>query len=173
MISGDCKRETGREHAKVLQTVLNAIGQRKEKTGLCVVSIASDGKTRRGSSLIQLTFKKKLQETSPIYDQLKDLPFMDFHVRDDDITADKDWKHVAKHFRNYAIRARGIVVWDFRITPAIISNHLKSEGYSAVHVQSLFKPDDSQDMKLAFDLLKAIWTLPTLSSHENPSFFAG
>ncbi len=173
MISGDCKRETGGEHAKVIQTVLDAVGQRQKKTGLRIVSIASDGETRRGSSLVQLTFKKKLQETSPIYEQLKDLPFMDFHVGDDDITADKDWKHVAKRFRNYAIRARGIVIRDFRVTPAIISNHLKSEGYSALHVHSLFKPDDSQDVKLAFDLLKAIWTLPTLATHENPSFFAG
>lgn len=144
----------------------------REKTGLRIVSIASDGETRRGSSLVQLTFKKELETTSPIYDLLKDLSFMDFHVGDDDITADKDWKHVVKRIRNYVIRPRGIVVQDVRLTPAIIINHLKSEGYSAAHINSLFKPDDAQDVKLAFDLLKDIWTLPLLRTHVNPSFVA-
>ncbi|KAF8970227.1 hypothetical protein BDZ97DRAFT_1652701, partial [Flammula alnicola] len=172
LISGDCKRETGAEHAKVIQTVFDAADGLKEKTGLRIVSIASDGETRRGASLVQMTFKKQLEETSPIYEILKDLTFMDFHTGNDDVTADKDWKHVDKRIRNYAIRARGIVIRDFRITPAIIINHLKSEGHSAVHINSLFQPDDSQDVKLAFDLLKDIWTLPMLSTHSNPSFLA-
>lgn len=95
---------------------------------------------------------------------------MDFHVGVDDITADKDWKHVVKRIRNYTIRPRGIVVRDIRITPAIISEHLKSEGHTAVHVNSLFKPEDSQDVTLAFNLLKDIWSLPALSGNSNPSF---
>ncbi len=65
MISGDCKRETGQEHANIIATILDAVKQRKEKTGIRVVSIASDGETRRGASLVQLTFKKKLEETVP------------------------------------------------------------------------------------------------------------
>ncbi len=58
------------------------------------------------------------------------------------------------------------------VTPAIIMNHLKSEGHTAVHINSLFKPNDTQDVRLAFDLLKAIWSLPNATRHENPSFFA-
>ncbi|KJA12558.1 hypothetical protein HYPSUDRAFT_1096618, partial [Hypholoma sublateritium FD-334 SS-4] len=172
LISGDCKRESGVEHAKVLQTVLDAIDRLKDKIGLRVVSIASDGETRRGSSLAQMTLKKKLEASSPIYPLLKDLVFMDFHIGPNDITADKDWKHVVKRIRNYTIRARGVVIRDFRITPAIIANHLKSAGHTAVHVNALFNPEDSQDVTLAFNLLKDIWTLPMITDHSNPSFIA-
>ena len=44
-VSGDCKRETGEEHAALIQTVVSGIDSLKEKTKLCVVSLASDGET--------------------------------------------------------------------------------------------------------------------------------
>ncbi|KAF8152208.1 hypothetical protein B0H34DRAFT_664334, partial [Crassisporium funariophilum] len=65
-----------------------------------VVSLASDGETRRGTSLTLLTFKNKLSPDSPIYPILSPLRFMNFRVGDDDLTCDKDWKHIFKRFRN-------------------------------------------------------------------------
>jgi hypothetical protein len=46
--------------------------------------------------------------------------------------------------------------------------HFKSEGLSADHIRSLFNPDDAQDVKLAFDMLKDVWNMPRLL-HELPS----
>lgn len=97
---------------------------------------------------------------------------MDLHVGDDDLTCDKDWKHINKRIRNALLRPRGIVVHDFRITPAIIEMQLKSAGLTAVHVKSVLNPDDKQDVKLAFDLLKDIWSLPPITKHKSPSFLA-
>ena len=45
LISGDCKQESGEEHAEVIQTVLKGINVLQDKTKLDVVSIASNGKT--------------------------------------------------------------------------------------------------------------------------------
>lgn len=131
--------------------------------------MASDGETRRGASLALLTFKSLLSPSSPIYDLLFPLIFMDFYVGDDDLTADKDWKHVFKRFRNLLLRSRGVLVLGIRITPAVIQSHLKSSGHTAAHIHALFNPDDEQDVKLTFDLLKAIWSLPPLQHHQNPS----
>jgi hypothetical protein len=99
---------------------------------------------------------------------------MDFHVGNDDLTADKDYKHVFKRFRNLLLRQRGVTIMGFQITPAIIRSHLQSAGASSEHLHALFKPRDSQDVKLAFDLLKDIWSLPSLSSstHARPGFVA-
>lgn len=58
---------------------------------------------------------------------------------------------------------------DIRITPSIIETHLKMDGHAAAHIHSLFNPDDQQDVKLAFDLLKDIWALSALEHHHNPS----
>ncbi|KAF6764939.1 hypothetical protein DFP72DRAFT_839943 [Ephemerocybe angulata] len=86
LISGDCKKETGEQHAKVLQTVLDGVNSTKPVTNLRIVLIASDGEARRGSALVQLTFKHKLTEDSSIYPTLSPLKLMNFHVGDNDIT---------------------------------------------------------------------------------------
>jgi hypothetical protein len=93
---GDCKRESGEEHAEMIQTVLKGINVLQDKTRLCVVSIASDGETQWGSAFILLTFKSPLLQNLPIYSILKPLIFLNLHVGDDDLTCDKDWKHVFK-----------------------------------------------------------------------------
>ncbi|KAH6869091.1 hypothetical protein BKA70DRAFT_1414167 [Coprinopsis sp. MPI-PUGE-AT-0042] len=88
----------------------------------------------------------------------------------DDLTCDKDWKHVIKRLRNLFLRRKGFVVHGVRITPSIIKAHLSTEGVSAQHIWSILNPNDKQDVKLAFDLLKAIWTLPRTTSSHNPNF---
>lgn len=170
LISGDCKKETGQEHAKVLQTVLDGVNEQKPTTKTRIVSIASDGESRRGAAMVMMTFKKKLSPDSDIYSQLSSLPFMNFHVGDDDLTPDKDFKHVFKRLRNLCLRESGFVVGGVRITPSIIKAHLQAEKAKADHIRSILNPDDKQDVKLAFDLLKAIWALPAKTESTNPSF---
>lgn len=142
----------------------------QDTTKLRVVSIASDGESRRGAAFILLTFKSKLSLNSPLYPLLQPLTFLNLHVGDDDLTCDKDWKHIFKRFRNLLLRHRGVVINGFRITPAILKDHFKSSGLSADHVRALFNPDDQQDVKLAFDMLKDIWNLPRISSNPHPGF---
>ena len=63
-----------------------------------------------------------------------------------------------------------MVVNGFRITPDIIRDHFKSEGLSVDHIWSLFNPDDKQDVKMAFDMLKDIWSLPHSSTNSRRGF---
>jgi hypothetical protein len=167
LVSGDCKRETGEEHAQLIQTVIDGVDSLKDTTELRIVSLASDGETRRGSSFILLTFKHRLLPQSPIFRLLQPLTFLNLHVGDDDLTCDKDWKHIFKRFRNLLLRQRGVVIKAFRITPDIIRDHFKSNRLSADHIRALFNPDDQQDMKLAFDMLKDIWSLPRTTTELN------
>jgi hypothetical protein len=95
---------------------------------------------------------------------------MDLHVGEDDITCDKDWKHIFKRFRNLLLRPRGVVVNGFRIKPDIIRDHFRSMELTADHINALMNPKDQQDVKLAFDMLKAIWSLPRESTNKNPGF---
>jgi hypothetical protein len=166
-VSGDCKRESGQEHAEVLKKVLTGVDTLKEKTKIRIVSIASDGEPRRGSAFIQLTFKHKLSLESPIYSLLQPLCFLNLFVGEDDLTCDKDYKHVFKRFRNLFIRSRGVTLNHRRITPDTMTNQFKSEGLSADHIRSLFNPDDKQDVKIALDMLKDIWNLPRVSESAN------
>jgi len=150
--------------------MIDGVNSERDTTKLRIVSIASDGETRRGSAFIQLTFKQKLFPESPIYPLLAHLKFMDLHVGDDDLTCDKDWKHIFKRARNLLLRARGVVVSGIRITPDILRAHFRSNGLGVDHIRFLFNPDDQQDVKLAFALLKDIWNLPEAPDKSSPGF---
>lgn len=171
LISGDCHRESGPQHAEVVKTVYDGVNQGMKKCegnlNTCIVSLASDGETRRGAAFVLLTFKKTLPTASPIYPLLSPLPLLNLHVGDDDLTCDKDWKHVIKRLRNLLLRDRGVLIDGSRITPAILQAHLRLGASSTEHVNAILNPEDLQDVKLAFDLLRDIWCLPPLS--ETPS----
>ncbi|KAF8144618.1 hypothetical protein K438DRAFT_2101594 [Mycena galopus ATCC 62051] len=156
--SGDCKKETGREHLH------------NDLTGLRIVSVASDGESRRGKVFIDLTFQHELSDDSNISGLLKDLEFMDFWVGEDDLTPDKDPKHLFKQGRNRLVRPLGMKVFGVQITPTIIRVHLQSAGLSAQHIHAVLNPDDKQDVKLAFDLLKDLWSLPPAPADARPGF---
>ena len=61
------------------------------------ICIASDGKAKCGDALAILTITSDLSEDSPIYAQLRPLEFMNLLIGPDDLTADKDPKHIIKH----------------------------------------------------------------------------
>ncbi|KAH9013987.1 hypothetical protein EDB85DRAFT_1876665 [Lactarius pseudohatsudake] len=165
LISGSCKRETAEDHAKLIQTALSAIKAVNTLSNARVVSIASDGKAKRGKALVLLTFKRKLSPSSPIYPWLSACALLDLHVGDDDITCDKDWKHVAaKRPRNALLREKGILVHETWITPALLRSHLLEAGHKPQHVHAVLNPNDKQDVLLAYTLLRDIWSLPQLTS---------
>jgi len=164
LISGQCGNESGREHAAVIQTTLDGVAKSKLRT----ISIASDGESRRGESLIHLTFKKQLEYSSPIYPLLSTLPLMNLEVGDDDITADKDYKHIFKRCRNLLLRDRGTKVHGVDILPSMLQSQLRQNEIPTSQVNNLLKPNDKQDVKLAYDLLSHIWALLSLAS-EDPS----
>ncbi|KAI9433597.1 hypothetical protein H4582DRAFT_2060981 [Lactarius indigo] len=172
MFSGTCKRETGLHHARVIQSILNAVGNtnvRKDHV-YRTVCIASDGEAKHGDVLVILTMNFQLSASSPIYGQLFSLKLMNYLVGPDDLTADKDFKHVFKRQRNLLMRQKGILVQGFCVTPAILRTHLESHGVPPHRLRSLLNPNDKQDVVLAYSLLKEIWSLPPPPADSSPSF---
>ncbi|KAI0258117.1 hypothetical protein BC834DRAFT_836446, partial [Gloeopeniophorella convolvens] len=164
LASGSCKRESARDHVTLLQTTINAVNSQKALTRARIVSLASDGEARRGKALVHLTFKSLLSPTSSIYLSLSTLSLMDLHVGDDDITADKDYKHVVfKRLRNVLLREKGSLVLGVWITPALLRRHLLDSGHTLAHVQSVLNPADKQDVELAYRLERDIWSLKSLA----------
>ncbi|KAF8814769.1 hypothetical protein BYT27DRAFT_7219670 [Phlegmacium glaucopus] len=45
LISGNCKKESGEKHAKIINTVIDGINSLQDQTKLHITSLASDGKT--------------------------------------------------------------------------------------------------------------------------------
>jgi hypothetical protein len=94
---------------------------------------------------------------------------MNLLVGEDDMTADKDYRHVDKRIRNLLLRKRGIAIRDQLITPAILRQHLRDAGHSKEHLDSIFRPNDLQDTMLTYQLINDIASLPSLESDDTHS----
>ncbi|KAJ7653861.1 hypothetical protein B0H17DRAFT_957128, partial [Mycena rosella] len=171
LLSGDCKKESGVEHVhNVLHPTIAGVNSKRDLTGLRIISLASDGESRRGKAFVEMTFVRKISRESNIYELLQDLELMNFWVGEDDLTGDKDYKHVFKRARNRLIRLLGMQIFGFQITPTVIRVHLQHAGLSTDHINSILRPEDKQDVKLAFELLKDIWSLPVAPEGSRPGF---
>ena len=172
LFSGTCKKETSEQHARVIKTVLDACNKQKRRNKAIyrTICIASDGEAKRGDALVIQAMTSKLLADSPIYALLQPLEFLNLLVGPDDITVDKDFKHIIKRQQNIFMRAKGIEIMGFCITPAILRSQLKYHGISSHHLGSLLNPNDKQDVLLAFSLLREIWLLPPPPAGCDPAF---
>ncbi|KAJ6453283.1 hypothetical protein C8R47DRAFT_1181269 [Mycena vitilis] len=144
LVSGDCKRESGKDHAgTVLDPILHALKNKQELTRLRTICLASDGETRRGTAFMIKTWKR-----------------------------DKDPKHVDKRLRNGILRERGIRIIGIDLTPGMIRTHFQSANHTVDHIRSVFNPEDKQDVELALHLLKDIWSLPPAPAGASPGICA-
>ena len=154
LVSGSCKCETAKDHTTLIQTVLDAAINNQNLTGLQVISLASDGESCHGKALANLTYVAPLAPSSPIYDQLIHLKLMDYFVGPDDITADKDYKHIFKWLRNALLRENGCVIHGIHVMHTLIGKHLKDSGQTDTHINHVLDPTDKQDIVLVYSLLK-------------------
>ncbi|KAH9008274.1 hypothetical protein EDB84DRAFT_1671878 [Lactarius hengduanensis] len=102
VIAGTCKREGCDRHAQLISTVIKACNAEGSMIGCPLFSIASDGESRRGSALTKLTHIRPLDPDSELHVLLGNLRLMNLLVGNNDITADKDPKHVMKRCRNFS-----------------------------------------------------------------------
>ena len=84
---------------------------------------------------------------------------MDYFVGPDNITADKDYKHIFKWLCNTILRESGCIVRSVHLTCGLIRKHLKDSGSTDAHINRVLDPTDKQDVVLAYTLLKDLWSL--------------
>ncbi|KAF8192313.1 hypothetical protein K438DRAFT_1906886 [Mycena galopus ATCC 62051] len=156
LFSADCKHKRGVEHAKMI---------------LCPLVTAINNKSEHRNTKFHLEYMKKpLSPDSPIYSQLSSLELMNLLVGDDDVTYDKDFKHVIKCLRGLTMHDAGIEVLGFLITVSILRQHLLANGLTAKKNNSYLNPNNTQDVPLLFSLLRAIWSLPPAPVNAPPIF---
>ena len=167
LISELCKCETGLEHSSLINTAY----QPSQKSKLRTISIASDGESQHGDALVCLTFKHELAQTSPIYDSLHILPLMNLQVGDNDLTMDKDYKHGFKCLCNLMLQAKGFTVHGVHLKLSVIWSHFHNNDMTLMWSNYFLNPNDWQDVKLAYDMLWEIWSLPDSGLNAQPGFF--
>lgn len=97
---------------------------------------------------------------------------MDLLVGNNDITANKDLKHIMKHCRNFTIHKASVMINGFVITPTLVHFHLQANKVPSHWIAYLLNPTDCQDVPLCYTLMKEIWSLPPPVPMDKPSFMA-
>ena len=169
---GTCKREDSDSHAELISTVIKACNAEISTIGCPLFAVASDGESRRGAALTTLTHLRLLDPDSQLFALLGNLRLMNLLVGDNDITADKDPKHIMKRCRNFTIRKSGVMINGFIVTPTLLRFHLQANKVPSHHIAYLLNPTDRQDVPLCFTLMKEIWSLPLPAPTDKPGFVA-
>lgn len=97
---------------------------------------------------------------------------MNLHVGDNDLTADKDYKHIMKRLWNLLLCKMGIMINGVHVILALLCFHLKQNGIPSHRLDYLLNPSDCQNVPLCYSLLKEVWSLPDSSLSNKPSFIA-
>jgi len=85
---------------------------------------------------------------------------MDYFVGPDDITADKDYKHIFKQLHNAILHKNSSVIRSVHLTCTLIGKHLMDSRSTDTHIKYVLDPTDKQDIVFAYALLKDLWSLP-------------
>jgi hypothetical protein len=109
-----------------------------------------------------------LNPDDSIYSTLSALPLFNLRCGDDALTADFDWKHVLKRFRNTAIRHKGFSINGWAFSTSVLREHLKSLDMSDLTIETLLSPNDKQDVVLMIKLLYAISQLSSAPATASP-----
>ncbi|QRV97683.1 hypothetical protein RhiJN_25702 [Ceratobasidium sp. AG-Ba] len=171
VISGTCKRKKSKEHTQLIQTTIQVCQLLAPKVGLGrLICLTSDGEARRGASFSDLTLIKPIQPTSAIFPLLSGLQLFNTLVGIDDLTGDKDYKHVFKRLRNLLLGPLGTFVNGVHITSAVLRLHLRDCGVPKTRIDHMLCPDDKQDVTLAVRLLRSVSGMPPPDSDAKPAY---
>ena len=169
LISPTCKRENALSHAKLIGRVIQVC---QAHAPSILWSVASDGESHRGAALAQLTLKCPLNPNSKIFPLLSPLHHLNLLVGDNDVTCDKDFKHLFKRLRTLLLQMGGFCILNMTITPSVLEQHLHEGGVSSVSLQTLLNPSDKQDVPKALELLKHVSDLSLAPDDHNPTWIA-
>ena len=117
LISPTCKWENALSHAKLIGRVIQVC--QAHAPGI-LWSVVSDGESRRGAALAQLTLKCPLNPNSKIFPLLSPLCHLNLLVGDNDVTCDKDFKHLFKRLRTLLLQMGGFCILNMTITPSVL-----------------------------------------------------
>lgn len=120
--------------------------------------------------MAKLLLSRELPQDSPLHHSLGGLVFFNLLCGPEEITTDRDWKHVLKRFRNTLLREAGTTVNGAIISRATLQRHLHDNGMEERTAEALLNPADKQDVVLTWKLLAGVASLSPLENGSNLTY---
>jgi hypothetical protein len=173
VVSGSCKHEDISSQESLLQTAVAAVSDLEVKVDGRLYCLSSDGDSRRRQATACFTLVRILDPRSELREVISELTFFNYLCGDDKITANIDTLHLMKRMQNTYICAKGTTIAGVLITPQVLKQHLSTlpETMALTYhcIKKVLSPNDKQDVKLAYDLLSAVASLPQASESDIPT----
>ncbi|KAH9925086.1 hypothetical protein B0H21DRAFT_700940 [Amylocystis lapponica] len=172
VISGTCKHEAVAAQQSLLENTIGSFNTYEGKTPehRRLYCIGSDGDGKRRRAVAAFTLNRMLSPSnSPIFHLLVSLKLFNLACGADDLTADIDYRHLLKRFRNSILRLKGVTLDDVVLTTSVLRRHLEDCGFSPQRIRSMLSPNDKQNVPLTYSLLSAIASLPPAPPHDSPA----
>jgi len=153
----------------LLENACNALTQEAPNIAGRLYSIASDGDSRRRQATVLLTMDRELESESELREILGKLEPLNLRCGSNQKTPDFEYKHVLKRLRNTLLRMKCTTLDGVVLTPQLLKSHLLQHmAKDERGVNAILSPKDKQDVKLMYDLLTSIATLPPASLLSSP-----
>jgi hypothetical protein len=170
VISGTCKREDVLSQKLLIERACQALKEKASEIGGRLYSITSDGDSRHQKATAMLTLNSELTLESSLRANLGDLELFNYKCGKDEESADVEYKHVLKHHCNTLIQQKCMTLDGIVLTLQLLKSHLLQQGLKDERgVNALLLPKDKQDVKLMYDLLSSIATLPPTPLSSSPT----
>ena len=124
LISATCKSKDAHAHMGLLSIVWKACDQMRGTMKGKVYCLASNVESWRRKALVALMEHTPLSPASPLFAYLGRLPLLNLMVGEDELTSDKDYKHVMKRLQHAHLRPNSISIGGVQITPLVLRSHL-------------------------------------------------
>jgi hypothetical protein len=112
----------------------------------------------------------ELAPHSKLQSILEDLKLFNYLCKPDNVIADFEYKHVLKRLQNMLLQLKCTTLGSVVLTPQLLKNHLLQHILKDERgVNALLSPKDKQDVKLMYDLLSSVATLPPAPPSSLPA----
>ncbi|KAG9309942.1 hypothetical protein JVU11DRAFT_9974 [Chiua virens] len=166
-----CKEEDYTDWEKLINMLIDAwMTNGADKTVGPLWSFATDGDSTRRKAGHRTFVHTMLDESSPLYGILADIPGLNLYTGRESITLDFDYKHIFKRFCTMLRSSNGMVLGNGRrMDSTKLERYLTwLDDCDNEKAKRLLYPDDPQDVPRAIELMRAIIKLGRIDPTKPP-----
>ncbi|KAJ6599974.1 hypothetical protein DFH09DRAFT_1271514 [Mycena vulgaris] len=166
-----CKKGGWRDCLRTMETVVEAWKRSPHgeiKHGP-ILSVAADGDPRRGAALFVMCMHTEIIPGNPLYPFICNLPGLNRMVGKDNLTKDKDPKHLKKRIRTTFCSPEAVVVKSICINRDMLLKWLErlpDHDWTEASIYALLNPSDAQNVPNTIKLLLCIVALRDLDPED-------
>ena len=163
---GSCQKGSPEHQEEIIVNFLDFYYEEKADEWVGEIwYVASDGDSKRRQAMNRCLREKVLDENTPFFSHISELPGLDLRVGRESIVPFFDFKHCIKRIRTRLVSVKiPLVIGTCAFTAASLKAHMIEAGVKADKIAAIMYPADKMNVPSALRLLRTIIDLPAKKS---------